>query len=120
MSVITFKKESAVNPVDIICQYMDRLKMVKGNSKGFLFPALRSTSKGDSSLDKPASYKAVLDQFKFIVKEAGVANNLSAFDLHSMRRGGVTAAVNGGASEHFVQKQMRVARGSTVRRYATL
>ena len=64
MSVITSKKEAVVNSVDVICQYMDRLKMVKGNSKGLLFPALRSTSKGDSSLDKPAS---VLDKFKSIV-----------------------------------------------------
>ena len=75
MSVITFKKEAAVNPVDIICQYMDRLKMVRGNSKGFLFPALQSTSKGDSSLDKPASYNLVLAQFKAIVIEARVASN---------------------------------------------
>ena len=74
-----------VNPVDVICQYIDRLKMVKGNLKGFLFQALRSTSKGNSSLDKPASYKAVLDQFRSIVKEAGIASDPSAFELHSMR-----------------------------------
>ena len=45
--------------------------MVKGNSKGFLFPALRSSKKGDFSMDKPALYGSVLDQFKSIVKEAG-------------------------------------------------
>ena len=44
MSVITSKKEVMVNPVEVICQYMDRLKRVRGNSKGFLFPDLRSTS----------------------------------------------------------------------------
>ena len=120
MSVITSEKDAVVNPVNIICQYLDRLKGVTGNSKGFLFPALRSTCKGDSSLDKPASYSAVLSQFKSIIKEAGVASDPSVFGLHSMRRGGVTAAVNGGADEHFVQKQMRVASGSTVRRYATV
>ena len=50
MSVITSNKEAVVNPIEVICRYMDRLRMVRGNSKGFLFPALRSTSKGDSSL----------------------------------------------------------------------
>ena len=64
---------------------MDRLKRVRGNFKGFLFPALLSTSKGDSSLNKPASYNSILAKFKAIVKEAGVASNPSAFGLHSMR-----------------------------------
>ena len=32
----------------------------------------------------------------------------------------MTAAVNGGASEHSVQNQMRVASGATVRRYASV
>ena len=32
----------------------------------------------------------------------------------------MTAAVNGGANEHFVQKQMRVASGATERRYASV
>ena len=85
MSVITSKKNAVVNPVEVICQSMDRLKKVRGNLKGFIFPALRSTSKGVSTLDKPASYKAVLAQFKDILMEAGVASNPSAFGLHSMR-----------------------------------
>ena len=37
-----------------------------------------------------------------------------------LKRGGVTAAVNGGANEHFLQKQMRVASGATERRYASV
>ena len=85
MSVITSKTEAVVNPVEVICRYMNRLEKVKGNSKGFLFTALRSTNKGDSSLNKPATYKAVLDQFKSIMKEAGVASNPWAFGLNSMR-----------------------------------
>ena len=85
MSVFTSKTEAVVNLVEGICQYMNRLEKVKGNSKGFLFPALRSTNKGNSSLNEPATYKAVPDQFKFIVKEAGVASNPSAFVLHSRR-----------------------------------
>ena len=85
MFVITSKKAAVVIPVEVICQYMDRLEKVRGNSKGFLFPALRSTSKDDSSLNKPASYKAGQDQFKSILKEAGVASNPSAFGLPSMR-----------------------------------
>ena len=32
----------------------------------------------------------------------------------------MTAAVNGGASEYFVQKQMQVALGATGRRYASV
>ena len=37
-----------------------------------------------------------------------------------MRRGAATSAVNNGASDHSVQKQMRVMSVSTVRRYASL
>ena len=85
MSVITSKKNAVVNPVELICQYMDRLEMVRGNLKGFFFPALQSTSEGDSSLDKPASYISVLAHFKAIKMEAGVASNPSFFGLHSMR-----------------------------------
>ena len=73
MSVITSEKEAVVSPVDVICQFMDRLMMVKGNLKGFLFPALRSMSKGDSSLDKIASYKSVLDHFKSIGNETMIS-----------------------------------------------
>ena len=69
----------------LICRYMNRLEKVQGNWKGFVFPAFRSMNKGDSSLNKPATYKAVLDQFKFIVKENGVASNPAAFGRHSMR-----------------------------------
>ena len=85
MSVISSRTEAAVNPVEVICCYMNRLEKVKGNLKGFLLPALRSTNKDDFSLNEPATYKAVLDQFKSIVKEARVASNPSAFSLHSMR-----------------------------------
>ena len=85
MSDITSRTEAAVNPVEVICCYMNRLKKVQGNSKGFLFPALRYTRNGDLSMNEPATYKAVLDQFKSIVKEAGVASSPSAFGLHFMR-----------------------------------
>ena len=120
MAVVAGCSTSGINPVEVISEYMARLEGVSGNRNSFLFPALRSTSKGDSSLDKPASYTAVLSQFKSVVKSAGLTTSPADFGLHSMRRGGVTAAVNSGADEHFVQKQMRVASGSTVRRYATV
>ena len=120
LSVVAGQPGAALDPVEVISEYMARLEEVTGNSKGFLFPALRSNAKGDTSLDKPASYSAVLKQFKAVVSSAGLTSSPADFGLHSMRRGGVTAAVNGGADEHFVQKQMRVASGSTVRRYATV
>ena len=44
----------------------------------------------------------------------------SGFNFLFFRRGGVTAALNGGASKHIFQKQMRVALGATVRRYASV
>ena len=108
------------NPVSVILSYMDRLATVDKSVDGFLFPALRSTTNGDSVLARPASYDSVLRQFKEIVVEAGVTADPSAFGLHSMRRGAVTAAINNGATDHAVQKQMRVASSATVRRYATL
>ena len=40
--------------------------------------------------------------------------DFSGLNFLFFRRGGVTGAVNRGASEHFVQKQMRVASGATV------
>ena len=46
--------------------------------------------------------------------------DFSGLNFHFLTRGGVTAVVNGGASEHFVQKQLRVASGATVRRYASV
>ena len=51
---------------------------------------------------------------------AGVTADPATYGLHSMRRGAVTSAINNGASDHTVQKSMRVASGATVRRYATL
>ena len=109
-----------LNPVTVILMYMDRLAMVDKAVDGFLFPALRSTTSGDSVLARPASYRSVLRQFKEVVVAAGVTADPAAFGLHSMRRGAVTAAINNGASDHIVQKQMRVSSSSTVRRYATL
>ena len=108
------------NPVTVILSYMDRLATVDKSVDGFLFPALRSTSAGDSVLARPASYNSVLRQFKEVVTAAGVSADPSTFGLHSMRRGAVTAAINNGATDHAVQKQMRVASGATVRRYASL
>ena len=87
---------------------------------GFLFPALCSSAARDSVLDSLASYESVLKQFKLVLVEAGVTGDPSSFGLHSMRRGVATSAVNNGASDHSVHKQMRVMSVSTVRRYATL
>ena len=57
----------------------------------------------------------VARDFKKVAKESGlVASNGGEFGLHSMKRGAVTEAVNAGADEHSVMKQMRVACGSTV------
>ena len=115
MAVITGDSTLMINPVQVIEVYMSGLEVVSGNKSRLLFPALASSSKGDLSLDKPASYDSVLNQFKSLVGEAGLSTNPGNFGLHSMRRGGVSAAVNKGAD-----KQMRVASSSTVRRYATL
>ena len=109
-----------LNPVKVISIYMDRLKAAHKLTDCFLFPALRSSAAGDSILDGLASYESVLKQFKLLLVEAGVTSDPSSFGLHSMRRGAATSAVNNGASEHSVQKQMRVLSVSTVRRYATL
>ena len=108
------------NPVTVILSYMERLGKVDKSPDGFLFPALRSTSKGDGVLPRPASYNSVMRQFKEAVVAAGVAADPADYGLHSMRRGAVTSAINNGTSDHCVQKQMRVGSGATVRRYATL
>ena len=99
---------------------MDRLQSVHKATSGLLFPALTSSAKGDGVLQKPASYKAVLGLFKEAVIRSGVATDSSSFGLHSMRRGAATSAANNGASDHVIQKQMRVATVATVRRYSSL
>ena len=97
MADITGNATLMINPVQVIRVYMSRLEGVSGNKSRLLFPNLTSSSKGDLSLDKPASYDSVLNQFKSLVREAGLSTNPADFGLHLMRRGGVTAAVNGGA-----------------------
>ena len=119
MSVVA-AQPGLLNPVKVISVYMDRLKAVHKVTDCLLFPALSSTAAGDSVLDRPASYESVLKQFKLVLVEAGVTDDPSSFGLHSMRRGAATSAVNNGASDHAVQKHMRVMSVSTVRRYATL
>ena len=119
MSVVSGQAGS-LDPVKVISLYMDRLREVNKGLDSRLFPALRSTAAGDMVLDRPASYRSVLKQFKLILLEAGVTDDPSSYGLHSMRRGAATSAVNNGASDHSVQKQMRVMSVSTVRRYASL
>ena len=109
-----------LNPVKVISIYTDRLKAVSKVADGLLFPALRSSAGKDAVLDRPASYESVLKQFKAVVVEAGVTADPSSYGLHSMRRGAVTSAVNNGATDHAVMKQMRVNTLDTVRRYASL
>ena len=99
---------------------MDKLRAINKGVDSRLFTALRSTAAGDVVLDRSASYRSVLKQFKLVVVEAGVTDDPSSYGLHSMRRGAATSAVNNGASDHAVQKQMRVMSVSTVRRYASL
>lgn len=120
VAVMVGRPEELLDPVRVVLSYMDRLDTVSGNTNQLLFPAVASSAKGDRSLDRPATYKSVLKQFKELVVEAEVAIDTSTFGLHSMRRGGVTEAINAGASEHAVMKQMRVSTVGTVHRYATV
>lgn len=121
MSVIGGQPQLAINPVVVVQSYMDRLKKEAGQGKdGLLFPSFRCTTSGYSVLDMPASYDCVRNQFKEVLVKAEVTADPASFGLHSMRRGAVTGAVNGGVSDHIVMKQMRVASTSTVTRYATL
>ena len=121
-SVIAGQPQLAINPVEVVKQYVARLGRVQGQGEGgLLFPSFRCTSLGYSALDKAASYDCVNNQFKEAVIAAKVSPDASSYGLHSMRRGAVTAAVNSDSvSDHAIMKQMRVASTSTVRRYATL
>jgi integrase len=98
-----------LNPVNVILTYVHRLRLVQKEENGLLFPSLTSSSKGDGVLKSAASYKAVLSPFKKAVVKAGVSVDASSYGLHSMRRGAATSAANNGASDHAIQKQMRVA-----------
>ena len=120
VAVMVGRPEEPLDPVRVVLGYMDRLDTVDGNTNQFMFPALASSAKGDRVLNRPATYKSVLRQFKELIVEAEVATDPATFGLHSMRRGGVTEAINAGASEHAVMKQMRVSSVGTVHRYATV
>ena len=109
-----------LNPVNVILKYMHRLRAIQKTENGLLFPSVTSSSKGGGVLASAASYKAVLSQFKNAVIKTGVSMDAASYGLHSMRRGAVTSAANNGASVHAIQKQMRVASGETVKRYASL
>ena len=119
-AVMAGQPDKVLNPVRVVLAYMKRLSKTPGNSGGLLFPAVSVSAQGDRALNKAASYNAVLRQFKELVVEAGVATDPAAYGLHSMRRGGVTEAINAGASDHIVMKQMRVSNVQTVQRYATV
>ena len=115
------QSKGMVSPISVIQAYLARLKNLGGNDGNWLFPGLINRRGTVLSLNVPASYDAVARDFKVVVCEAGlVASNGGQFGLHSMRRGAVTEAVNAGADEHFVMKQMRVVSSNTVRRYASV
>ena len=110
-----------VTPISVLKAYLARLKDLGSNEENWLFPGLINRRGTLVSLNEPASYEAVARDFKKVIGEAGlVASNGGQFGLHSMRRGAVTEAVNAGADEHFVMKQMRVVTSTTVRRYASV
>ena len=114
--------EARLDPVQVIKVYMNRLtKMNGGNLSGWLFPALRVVQRREVVLDKAATYHCVRKQFLLYVQEAGIKDSEGGeFSLHSMRRGGVSAAANAGAADHLIMKQMRVGSVSTVQRYASI
>ena len=119
-SIIAGDPNLPINPLSVILSYKTLLERMPGNKSHLLFPALASSMQGDRCLNRLASYDSVRNQFKILIKEVGLSKDATEFGLHSMRRGGATAAVNANADEHFVQKQMQVASGATVRRYGTV
>ena len=110
-----------VAPVEVLEAYLLRLGNLRGNHENWLFPGIGTNKGVQFSLNKPVSYDYVARCFKTLVAAVGlVREDGGVFGLHSMRRGAATTAVNAGASEHAVMKQMRVMSGGTVRRYASL
>ena len=108
-----------INPVLVIKFYLRKLQEL-GKGSQLLFPALRTRGKKVGLLDYAASYDCVLKQFRKYAEKAGIAGSPKDYGLHSCRRGAVTTSANNGCDDHTIQKQMRVASTSTVRRYATL
>ena len=120
MAVLANQPKMALNPVDVVRAYLKRLQGVGASKESFLFPSLRRTSVGYVVLEEAVIYNCVRNQFKEVVVEVVIRSEASSFGLHSLRRGGATAAVNNGASDHAVMKQMRISTTATVRRYASL
>jgi integrase len=109
-----------LDPVAVICAYIDRLVGLGAGADSWLFPAVAGVGSKTVLLDRPASYGCVLKQFKLAAEAAGVEGSPRDYGLHSMRRGAVTGAANKGCSDHVIMKQMRVASVSTVQMYASL
>ena len=115
-SVIADRPDMEFNPKLLLEEYLSRLRESgQGEGNDYLFPNMsRKKSK------EPASYPAVLKQFRYFLEKAGVTSDPGKFGLHSLRRGSVTTLANAGTSDHLIQKHMRVVTQDTVRRYATL
>ena len=118
-AVILNQPQLKVNPVLVIKFYVRKVQEF-GKDSQLLFPAVRTRGKKVGLLDYAASYDCVLKQFKKYAGKAGIAGSPKDYGLHSCRRGAVTTSANNGCDDHTIQKQMRVASTSTVRRYATL
>ena len=117
--VLVSQPKMRVNPTEVVRFYKEKIQSIAAEDS-FLFPSLRCRGKKVVVLDHAASYDCVLKQFKFFAKKAGVSGKPQEYGLHSIRRGGVTAAANNGCDDHTLRKQMRVASTETVARYATL
>jgi integrase len=90
-----------IDPVTVVLAYMDRLKGVTGNPNNLLFPSFRCGKGGvDMALPHTASYQCVMKQFKAVIAGVGLNCDPKDYGPHSMRRGGVTGAVNNGADDH--------------------
>lgn len=118
-AVILDQPQLKINPVFVIKFYLRKLQEL-GKGSQLLFPALRTRGKKVGLLNFAASYDCVLKQFRKYAEKAGIAGSPKDYGLHSCRRGAVTTSANNGCDDHTIQKQMRVASTSTVRRYATL
>lgn len=103
----------AVCPVTLLIRYFNYARLCK--PEHFIFRNISPNGNSLNFKNVPLTYSNALDVFRKRLSAVGV--NPSAYGLHSLRRGGATAAVRAGLSNRVVQRQGRWKCEDTRERY---
>lgn len=98
--------DSDLCPIKMLERYFSEAGICRGDTK-FIFRAIQSTSKGETlrQIDKHVCYETIRKQVLNAIKP--FVEDIGKYGLHSLRRGGATAAANLGVNDRLFQKHGR-------------